>query len=457
LSDSDEKKMSDLSYVYQPSNLLQETIKILSDAKMIMTLYLSVVRSAQEEVLLVFPTTNAIRREEQVGIFNELRRASQRGVTVQILTPEDAFVKAYLDELRSDGIVVKRIEISVEAKFKLLIVDKKLSLVVETKDDTQGSFEKAVGLAIFSNSKATVKPYAAIFASFWREAELYEQARESDRIRDEFVNVAAHELRNPISPIIASGDLVKDELKKIRDGNFNKETIDSLNTNINIMIRNAARLYKLSEDILQATRIESGTFSLNIEQANLKLMLTLAIDDAKKKAEAEDKKINFELEYLLDKLSGSGMKNFALFCDSSKINQVLYNLLDNAIRHTPDGGTIRLSAGINKEGEVLINVEDSGPGIDPAIKDKLFEKFASRSDGGTGLGLFLSKKIVGAHGGNIWGSNSPSGGVGGAVFSFTLPSDLQFRKEDSSGQITNDKNERGNKVWPQSPMREEQR
>ena len=426
MSEAIDKQASDSSYVFQPSNLMQETIKILSDTKMIKALYLSIVRSAQQEVLLVFPTTNAIRREEEVGIFNELRRAVKRGVTVRILTPEDAFVKAHLDELRSNGITVKRIEISVEAKFKLLVVDKKLSLVVETKDDTQGTFEQAVGLAIFSNSKATVMPYAAIFAGFWKETELYEQAHESDRIKDEFVSVAAHELRNPISPILAGGDLAKDELKKIRSGNFDENTVDSLNENINIMIRNAARLYKLSEDILQVSRIESGTFVLNIEEVDLKLLLTVALDDAKKKAEAEGKDIEFALEYLLPPTNID--KNFHLFCDGTKIAQVLHNLLDNAIRLTPNSGIVKLSVRANKENEILVKVADSGPGIGPSIKDKLFEKFASRSDGGTGLGLFLSKRIISAHGGNIWASNNPTGG---AVFSFTLPSDLQLFKDES--------------------------
>src|SRR5205085_8023386 len=104
--------------------------------------------SVQREVLLVFPTTNTIRREAAVGIFDEIRRASKRGVTVRILTPEDAFVNVQLDELRSREIIVKPIEISMEAKFKLLVVDKKFSLVVETKDDTLGTLEQAIGMAI---------------------------------------------------------------------------------------------------------------------------------------------------------------------------------------------------------------------------------------------------------------------------------------------------------------------
>jgi hypothetical protein len=128
-------------------------------------------RNVQKEVLLIFPTTNAVRREEGVGIFAELRHASQRGVTVRILTPIDDFVSPQLDELRTDGIVVRQIESPAETKFKLLIVDRRLSIVIETKDDSKGTFERAIGLATFSNSKPTVLPYVTIFESFWRETD----------------------------------------------------------------------------------------------------------------------------------------------------------------------------------------------------------------------------------------------------------------------------------------------
>ena len=169
------------------------SIQIISNVQNIKQIYFSLLRNSQQEVLLVFPTTNAVRREERLGVFTELRRACQRGVKVRLLTPEDDFVAAYLDELRKNGSVVRQIESSpAETKFKLLIVDGKFSLVIETKNDAKGIFEEAVGLATFSNSKPTVLSYVTIFESFWRETDLYEKAREADRLKEEFVNVAAH-------------------------------------------------------------------------------------------------------------------------------------------------------------------------------------------------------------------------------------------------------------------------
>src|SRR4029077_17205335 len=123
-------------------------------------------------------------------------------------------------------------------------VDKKFSLVIETKDDSKGAFEQAVGLATFSNSKPTVLPYVTIFESFWRETDLYEKAREADKIKDEFVNIAAHELRNPISPIMASSEFAIEDLEKLKEGKIDPVILDSLTENLNVITRNASKLYK---------------------------------------------------------------------------------------------------------------------------------------------------------------------------------------------------------------------
>jgi two-component system sensor histidine kinase VicK len=399
---------------------IEQSIQILSNIQRIKHLYLSLLRNARKEVLLVFPTTNAVRREEGVGIIAELRQASQRGVTVRLLTPMDDFVSPQLEELRTAGIVVRQIESPAETKFKLLIVDRKFSLVIETKDDSRGSFERAIGLATFSNSKATVLPYVTIFESFWRETDLYEKAREADRIKDEFVNIAAHELRNPISPILGSADFALEDIRKLKEGKGDDVTLDSLDENIHIIARNAAKLYKLSEDILQVSRIESGTFSLRLDKVDLKALCQMAVQDTKRRIEAEKKPIDIRLDYEIGGYeSGQGV---AISCDSSKISQVLHNLLDNAVRFT-NKGTITISIAMHDESSVIFKIEDSGIGIDREIKNRLFDKFASKSNGGTGLGLYLSKKIIEAHGGKIWGSNNPSGI--GATFSFTVPTDLR--------------------------------
>jgi phosphatidylserine/phosphatidylglycerophosphate/cardiolipin synthase-like enzyme len=125
---------ADSSGKLPPSNenqIGEQSIEIISNVQRTKQLYLSLVRNAQKEVLLIFPTTNAIRREEGVGIFAELRRASQRGITVRILTPEDDFVHPQLNELRDLGINVRQIEAPAESKFKLLVADKRFSLVIE--------------------------------------------------------------------------------------------------------------------------------------------------------------------------------------------------------------------------------------------------------------------------------------------------------------------------------------
>ncbi len=397
----------------------EQSIQILSNVNRIKHLYLSLLRNAQKEVLLIFPTTNAVRREGGVGIFAELRHASQRGVTTRILTPIDDFVSPQLDELRAAGIVVRQIESPAEAKFKLLIIDRRLSIVIETKDDSRGTFERAIGLATFSNSKPTVLPYVTIFESFWRETDLYEKAREADRIKDEFVNVAAHELRNPISPIIGSADFAMEDIRMLKEGKGNDVTLDSLEENIHIIARNATKLHKLSEDILQVSKIESGTFNLHLNQVDLKSLGEMAVQDTKKRIESEKKPLDVRLDYGIASYGGGG--GVAIFCDSSKISQVLHNLLDNAVKFS-EKGTIVMSTAIHDESSFIFKIEDSGVGIDREIQNKLFDKFASKSNSGTGLGLYLSKKIVEAHGGKIWGSNNPSGI--GATFSFTLPTNI---------------------------------
>jgi two-component system, OmpR family, sensor histidine kinase VicK len=399
-----------------------ESIQIISNVQNMKQVYFSLLRNSQQEVLLVFPTTNAVRREERLGVFTELRRACQRGVTVRLLTPEDDFVAAYLDELRKNGSVVRQIESSpAETKFKLLIVDGKFSLVIETKNDAKGIFEEAVGLAMFSNSKPTVLPYVTIFESFWRETDLYEKAREADRLKEEFVNIAAHELRNPICPIIASAELAMESIGTLRgEGKLDNLTLDDLNENISVIARNASRLYKLSEDILQVSRIESGSFTLHLEQVEIKNLLETAIQDARKNALTENKPVDIRLDYRL-------ADRFIIFCDSSKISQVLYNLLDNAVKFT-ENGTITVSAVKFDDSSLVFKVEDSGIGISPEIKTRLFEKFVSKSNGGTGLGLYLSRRIIDAHGGKIGGINNQSGV--GATFFFTLPTDVRSPADD---------------------------
>lgn len=296
------------------------------------------IRGAVNEVLLIFPTINAIHREQQIGVIGEVLSAVKRGVKIRILAAEDDFIREKLDEIRAAGVTIRRIETPTETKFKLLIVDRRLSLVVETKDDSKKNFAQAIGLAIFSDSTTTVAPYVTIFETLWRETDLYEKTREAERIKDEFVNIAAHELRNPIMPILHGVDSLYEAIEHARTSIPNDE-YEEIASNIRLVSRNVVRLVKLSEDILQVCRIESGTFNLTIQPTNIESIIESVIIDAQKKfnEKTNSVKIVYERNKELGYQFGLRPTPVVVLCDSSKIEQCIFNLVDNAVKFTKSG------------------------------------------------------------------------------------------------------------------------
>ena len=253
-----------------------------------------------------------------------------------------------------------------------------------------------------------------------------EQLKIRDKAQQEFVNVAAHELRTPIQPIITLSDVL---VHKLKDSET-REIVD-------IIIRSAKRLQRLSEDILDITRIESGLLSLNKERFDLKKVISCIVDDYRNQITTSNK--NIRLICGFDR--GDGMQEGQLGeedqehihhmqsliqdnhpiiveADKGRITQVIDNLLNNAVKFTNDGTISVLTE--NKEGQAIVSVRDNGQGIDADVLPKLFSRFASKSEiGGTGLGLFISKSIIEAHSGRIWAENNADGR--GATFSFSLP------------------------------------
>ena len=230
----------------------------------------------------------------------------------------------------------------------------------------------------------------------------YDRLKEQDVIKDEFINIAAHELRTPVLPIVLSAENLADSMPG--------------DENVKIILRNANRITKLTNDILDVSRIESNTFKLQKQKINVTRLVDEVIQDAQLRISPQQ-----NLRIAFESSVPAAMEE--LMIDRSMINQVLVNIVDNAVNFS-DTGTIRVVMAQDEEpGFVRISVIDSGKGIDPAIRDKLFGKFVSKSDRakGTGLGLYLCKAIVEAHGGTIRGENN-KGGSGGATFSFTLPS-----------------------------------
>jgi signal transduction histidine kinase len=228
-----------------------------------------------------------------------------------------------------------------------------------------------------------------------------EQLKVHDRMQKEFINVAAHELRTPIMPILGDAQYIE------RQFDNDDPRIQIEKDQVSSLIRNAKRLDRLASDILDVTRIESKSLKLNKEKFNLKDIVLSNLADIKR----------FEYE-------GSGFpdikytpKDIIVNADKGRLSQVIANLLSNAIKFTDKGViTIKTSAA---DGEVIASIRDSGSGIDPEIFPKLFSKFITKSDRGTGLGLFISKSIIESHGGKIWAENNRF--EPGATFYFSLP------------------------------------
>ena len=246
--------------------------------------------------------------------------------------------------------------------------------------------------------------------SLMKSNELLEDANEQlkvhDKMQKEFINIAAHELRTPIMPILGEVEIIEEDLDP------KTKTVKVEEEQIQLIIRNAKRLDRLASDILDVTKIESNSLKLEKVYFNLNDVLSNSIRDIQNQVSSGDigtKNIKIFYEPVDLKVSG----------DKERINQVVSNLLSNALKFT-DEGFIKIKIE-NTNNNVIISVEDTGSGIHPEIFPRLFCKFATKSDKGTGLGLYISKNIIDAHGGKIWAQNNRSGI--GATFFFSLPLD----------------------------------
>jgi signal transduction histidine kinase len=280
----------------------------------------------------------------------------------------------------------------------LLLVDRRELVVWETADDPHG----AMGRATYSNSRSLVLSLYQIYGILWKQTELYENIKVHNRIQSEFVNIAAHEIRTPVQPILGMADII--------EAQFNGEdTVEVTKEDMALIIRNARRLERLTTDILEVTRIESGSIKLHREMVDMNTKIRNVARDAKETVPAG---VELRLE--------PAPEPVMVDADRSRLYEVVSNLLSNAVKFTSSGSIVVKVERIERGGtdHALVTVRDTGSGIDPEIMPRLFTKFASKSEHGTGLGLFISKSIVEAHGGRIWGENNPDGG---ATFSFELP------------------------------------
>jgi signal transduction histidine kinase len=242
-----------------------------------------------------------------------------------------------------------------------------------------------------------------------------EELKNNDRLKDEFINVAAHELRSPIQPILGLSEFLRSNKGRENNNSSNSAamSLEKEEELLDVIVRNSKRLRQLAEDILDVAKIEGGSLFLNKEKFNLKEMITEILSEYEQKIKNIK---NIKLSYY-----SQGNDSITIEADRSRLCQVIYNLLSNAVKFTNDGSITVIAEKKDKDDNfILLSIRDTGTGIDSEMLPKLFTKFATKSQtGGTGLGLFISKSIIERHGGKMWAENNSDGK--GATFAFSLP------------------------------------
>jgi len=446
----DEGEMIQMQNESQRTASDQDIVQIIEEPDKIIQVAYEMIRSAKKEVLIMFSTANAFKRQISIGGPELLREvtSNKKDLEIRILTPADLDVEisSLVLGTKMDNVKVRNMEATLQTKVTVVVVDRRLSLAVELKDDSQDDINEALRSAVYSNTKSAAISYVAIFESLWKQVELIDQVnalctqlKDQQTDQREFISIAAHELRAPIQPILGLAEVLKSR---------QEVQMEKQRELLSVIIRNARRLKELTENILDITRIENKSLELQKESLNIDEIVIGVFKDALDESELSrnirliykhNKKMKFDSDSD-PSLSDSSIPFGAVEKGSSsyvradrlRITQVMTNLVGNAIKFSNEGDTVTVSVSEenniqnfkkneNDEGNrvLLIRVEDTGKGIDPEIMPRLFKKFASKSDKGMGLGLFISRNIVEAHGGVIW-ADVPNAEKG-ATFSFTIP------------------------------------
>jgi two-component system, OmpR family, sensor histidine kinase VicK len=392
------------------------TTDLIQNPQKTLELFLNLIRSAKSEILLIIPTINAFLREERIGAIELLKQAAiKHDVKVRIIGPSNKIIET---ELLAKGHGTKekqdddnnrllqniqysdvRFEQTAVTTVTILVTDRKESLAIEKTDDSKLDFVKAIGLSTYSNSEPTVMSYVSIFEGLSMQADLNEQLKTHSQMQKEFINIAAHELRTPAQSILGFSELA------VTSNGLTAELQDLLNP----IYDNATRLSKLIEDVLSITKIESRTLNLDKVKLNINESIASVISDLKNQIRTP-KRLHIELL--------NSKKPLYVMADKLRLYQVIANLVGNAIKFTQEGN-ISIGTKIEDGSDLVVSVKDSGKGIESHILPRLFTKFTTMSNSGTGLGLYISKSIIEAHGGKMWAENNSKGK--GATFSFSLP------------------------------------
>lgn len=410
---------------------ISDSISLLYNPEEAVAFARKVFESAKQEILIILSSTNAALRLDQNKEFAMLNENSKKGIKVKVIIP---LKKAMDNEIRE--IVSKYPFIEFRflpfTTFFLIgtaIIDRQKIISFEVKNDTKKSYFGAIRLCLFIESKSTALSFGTLFENLWKQTELYKQLQSIERLQNDFINIASHELRTPIQSIMGFAEI----LRRDQDLSNHKEHIDAIR-------RNAIRIKELSNRLIEVTQIDNKLLKLKSETFDFKALILEVIKEQNRRRIDKFRSPSIDLKciYRSDSkwhyLTNSPNQIPILITgDRIRLSQVLTNLIDNAyqaISLAKDGQSRTVIIKIEKvihlasttttpKRWLVISVVDSGIGIHPDLVPRLFAKFTTNSSNGLGLGLYFSKEIVRDHGGKIWAKNNKNGK--GSTVSFKLP------------------------------------
>jgi two-component system sensor histidine kinase VicK len=301
-----------------------EFVEVINDGKKVAELILESARGVKKEALLILPQPKTMRWLEKPGVWSYLIDSANRGANIRVVTPLADENSELVEQITANAPDIE-ILAGPPSSLCLFIQDTDRYLIVEDKDPDAAEAPDAISVAIYSNSRNGVLSFKSFFETLWKQSQLYEELKATkekieaqDRVQREFLDIAAHELRTPIQPILGMANLIEALFAEGKKVSMTKEDIA-------LIIRNAKRLEHLSADILEVARIESGNLHLNTEQFNMRDLIMTAVKDVK-----DQNEINEHDKLRIDCESG----DIFIDGDRDKILQVVSNFLANAAKFT---------------------------------------------------------------------------------------------------------------------------